>query len=40
MRQVTGQRRGEGTSRAVRGSRALTVCLENFLLDTPAGGKA
>src|SRR5271169_5418726 len=40
MRQVTSQRRGECTSGAVGGTRALTVRFENFLLRTPAGGKA
>src|SRR5208282_716700 len=39
MRQVTSQRRGESTSRAMGGTRSLTVRLENFLFDTPRATK-
>ena len=40
MRQVAGQRRGERTSGAMGGIRALTVRLENFLLSASGGSKA
>jgi hypothetical protein len=40
VRQVAGQGRGERTSGAMRGFRALTVRLENFHLRAPGGTKA